>query len=178
MKNLGRCVFVIVFFFFFQGIALGARPIKIGVVDMNVLQQKSTAFKKVRDELKKKLDAMQQKLNVQKNALLKMEEDYRKQSMMLSLDAQEDKKTKLERKQRYYKYLFDDFNIEMKNAEQMAKQKISRQLSKILKKIAEDGHYTIIFERRTPGLLFYDDSVDVTNQVIKAYDSQKQQKQH
>jgi len=159
------------FFFLFQGIALGAGPLKIAVVDMNQLQQKSTSFKKVRADLEKKLKGMQQKLDAEKNALLKLEEDFKKQSMMLSLDAQEDKKNELERKRRYYKYLYEDFSIEMKNAEQNAKEKIGKELNDILKKIAERDAYTIIFERRTIGLLFYDDAIDITDQVVKAYDS-------
>ena len=174
MKNLERCILMIVFFFFFQGIALGAGPLKIAVVDMNQLQQKSASFKKVRGELEKKLKGMQQKLDAEKNALLKMEEDYKKQSMMLSLDAQEDKKNELDRKRRYYKYLYEDFTIEMKNAEQSAKEKIGKELNKILRKIAEKEGYTIIFERRTIGLLFYDDAIDITNEVVKAYDSPTQ----
>lgn len=173
MKNLESSVLMIVFFFFFQGVAMGAGPIKIAVVDMNELQQKSNSFKKVRTELQKKLKTMQQKLDAEKNNLLKLEEEFKKQSMMLSLDAQEDKKNELDRKRRYYKYLYEDFTIEMKNAEKSAKEKIGKELNKILKKIAEDQGYTIIFERRTIGLLFYDDAIDITDQVVKAYDSSK-----
>lgn len=174
MKNLERSVLLIVFFFFFQGIALGAGPIKLAVVDMSKLQQKSSSFKKVREDLEKKLKGMQQKLDTEKNALLKLEEEYKKQSMMLSLDAQEDKKNELERKRRYYKFLYEDFSIEMKNAEQSAKEKIGKELNKILEKIAEKEGYTIVFERRTIGLLFYDDAIDITDEVVKAYDSSKQ----
>ena len=171
MKNIRGCILVIGFFFIFQGVALGAGSLKIAVVDMNLLQLKSASFKKVRGVLEKKMKAMQQKLDTEKRALLKMEEDFKKQSMMLSLDAQEDKKNELEKKRRYYKYLYEDFTIEMKNFEKNAKSKIGNELNKVLKKIAADEGYSIIFERRTIGLLFYDDVIDITDKVIKSYDS-------
>ena len=36
--------------------------------------------------------------------------------------------------------------------------------------IAEKEAYTIILEKRTLGLVFYDDAIDLTEQVVKAYD--------
>lgn len=173
MKNIRRCILVIGFFFIFQGVALGAGPLKIGVVDMTLLQHKSAFFKKVRGTLEKKVTSMQQKLDAEKNALLKMEEDFKKQSMMLSLDAQTDKVAELEKKRRYYKYLYEDFSIEMQNIEKNAKARIGKELNNILRKIADDQGFSIIFERRTIGLLFYDDSIDITDQVIKTYDDMK-----
>jgi outer membrane protein len=147
--------------------------LKIAVVDMNQLQRKSASFKQVRGSLEKKLKSMQQKLDAEKNALLKMEENFKKQSMMLSLDAQEEKKAELEKKRRYYKYLYEDFTIEMQNLEKTAKTKIGKELNDILRKIAQDQGYSIIFERRTIGLLFYDNAIDITEQVVKAYDTLK-----
>jgi len=72
--------------------------VKIGVVDLQKLQKNSKAFQKASLSVKKKFDDMQQKLNDERTALAKLEEDFKKQTMMLSLDAQEDKKRELEKK--------------------------------------------------------------------------------
>ena len=40
-------------------------------------------------------------------------------------------------------------------------------------KIAKDGGYSLILERKSMGLIYADDSVDITDQVVKAYDSSK-----
>ena len=61
----------------------------------------------------------------------------------------------------------------MKNLEKNAKVRIGKELNDILRKIADDQGFSIIFERRTIGLLFYDDSIDITDQVIKTYDAIK-----
>lgn len=149
----------------------GAQNIKIGVLDTKEFQEKSVAFQVIREKLKGKFEGLQQKLETEKNALLKLEEDFRKQSMMLSLDAKDDKRNELEKKRRYYKYLYEDLTEQMKNAERDATRRVLLELEGVVKEIAKTGGYTIIMERGAPGLIYADDAVNITNQVIKAYDS-------
>ncbi|MCK7510660.1 MAG: OmpH family outer membrane protein [Desulfobacterales bacterium] len=122
--------------------------------------------------VKKKFDDMQQKLNDERTALAKLEEDFKKQSMMLSLDAQEDKKRELEKKQRHFKFMYDDFTQEMKETEMDAIKKVMKELEKIVEKMGEKEGYTIILERRTVGLLYFNSAVDLTDRVTDAYDKQ------
>lgn len=153
--------------------ALGASASKIAVVDMERLQKQSKAFQKERAKLKQKFDNMQKKLKDEQEAIRKLEEDYNKQSMMLSLDAKQDKKRELERKKRHYKYLYEDFTKEMKDEEEDATKAVGKSLEKILEKIAEKEGFIIILEKRTIGLIYYADAIDITNQVTEAYDKTK-----
>ncbi len=160
--------------FFFQHNALGANGSKIAVVDVQKLQKKSVAFRKTRSVLKKKFEALQQKLDQEKKALVQLEGDLKRQSLMLSLDAQEDKRRELEKKRRYYQYIYEDYTQDMKNTEIEATRKIGKDLEKIVQKIAEKEGYTIILERRTVGLLYYNDTIDITDLVTEEYDRMKQ----
>ena len=146
---------------------------KIGVVDIQKFQKKSKAFQGISGKLKKKFDAMQQKLDDERNSMIKLEDDFKKQSMMLSLDAQEDKKRELEKKRRYYKYIFEDLSQEMKEAESEATGEIGKELEKIVKKIAEKDGYTLILEKRTLGLIYFSEVIDITDRVVEAYDASK-----
>jgi len=148
-----------------------AQAIKIGVVDIQKFQKKSKAFQGTSAKLKKKFDALQQKLDDERNALIKLEEDFKKQSMMLSLDAQEDKKRELDKKRRYYKYLYEELTLEMKDLEQEATTDVGKELEKVVKKIAEKEAYTLILEKRTLGLIFYSNAIDLTDRVVDAYDA-------
>jgi len=150
--------------------AFGANPEKIGVVDLQAFQQNSRAFQRIRAKLKNQFDAMQEKIKQEQNALRKLEEDYKKQSMMLSLDAKEDKRREVEKKRRYIKYLSEDFSFEIKNAEKEATQNLLQELGKILEKIGKEQGYLLILERSTLGLLYYRDAIEMTDQVVKAYD--------
>lgn len=160
--------------FLFHGAAFAVEAPKIGVVDMQKFQKNSKAFQKIRAQIQKKFQEMQKKLDQEKTALRKLEEEYKKQSMMLSLDAQEGKKRELEKKRRYYKYLQDDFTKELKATEVDTMNRIMNELEGIIKQIGEKGGYTLILERRALGLIYYDNAIDITDQVTEAYDKMKQ----
>ena len=110
MKNFFRFVFVIMIVLGFQHSALAQDNFKVGVVDIQKIQEESLAFEKERNKLQQVLEAKQKELVAEENALRKLEEDYQKQSMMLSLEAQEEKRREYDAKSRYYEYLkADDF---------------------------------------------------------------------
>ena len=170
MKHLLRLTLGMLIIFFFQLNAMGADTHKIAVVDMQEFQKKSRKFQKTSEDLKKKYDAMKQKLEDERTALRKLEEEFRKQSMMLSFDAKEDKKRELEKKSRYYKYLYDDYTQEMKYDEQEATKKIGTALGEIVKKIGEKHGYVLIIKKRTSGLIYFNEAIDITDLVAKEYD--------
>jgi outer membrane protein len=147
-----------------------AETIKVGVVDIQEFQNKSKAFQKIKVDLKKKFDALQQKLDQEKAALIKLEEEFKKQGMMLSLDAKEDKKRELEKKSRYYKYLYEDLTDEMKDAEVEATKRVGKELEKVVEKIGGAEGYTVILEKRTLGLVYFNSAIDITARVTEAYD--------
>ncbi len=141
MKRLAGLVIGLMVVFLLEGYAQAAQAagatVKIGVVDLQKFQKNSKSFQKIGSVVKKKFDDMQNKLDQERDALSKLEDEFKKQSAMLSLDAQEDKKKELEKKRRYYKYLYDEFTQEMKDTEVEAIKKIMQELEKVVAKIAE-----------------------------------------
>jgi outer membrane protein len=170
MKGLIYAVLALLTLVFLQPAPVAAQAVKIGVVDLQKLQKNSKTFQKASASVKKKFDDMQQKLNDERNALAKLDEELKKQSMMLSLDAQEDKKRELEKKQRHFKFMYDEFTQEMKETEVDAIKKVMKDLEKIVEDIGKKEGYTIILERRTLGLLYFNNAIDLTDRVTEAYD--------
>ena len=157
-----------------QHTALAENISKIAVVDIQGLQSQSKAFQKQRAKLKNKFDVMQKKLKEEEEAIRKLEQDFNKQSMMLSLDAKQDKRRELERKKRHYKYIYEDYAQEMKEAEKEATKRVGKDLEKILEKMALEQRFILILEKRTIGLIYYADAIDITDQVTEAYDKMQQ----
>jgi len=175
MKRFLLCLICICFVSVWVSDGFAAQPTsyKIGVVDIQKFQKKSKNFQAIGNKVKKKFDTMQQKLDDERNSLIKLEEDFKKQSMMLSLDAQEDKKRELEKKRRYYKYIFEELSQEMKDLEAETTGDIGKELEKVVKKIADKEGYTLILEKRTLGLIYFSDVIDITDRVVEAYDASK-----
>jgi outer membrane protein len=175
MKPTIKLVFAFLLVTLFQAHALAAESLKFAIVDFQAFQQKSKAFQKIGAGYQKKIDEMKKKFDTEQESLKKLEDDFRKQSMMLSLDAQADKKRELERKRRFNKYLYDDLTMEVKSLEMQASDKVGRELEKVINKIAQEEGYHLVFRRGTPGLLFYDDAFEITDKVVETYDKMMKQ---
>jgi len=176
MKNVLRVILIITMtFFLITPVVCGADspPTKIAVVDVKKLQSVSKRFQAIRAQLQKKVDELQQKLNEQKEDLMKIESEFQKQSLMLSLDAQVDKQKELKKKRLYLEYLYKDYSQQMKDAEMEIGQKLGLELKGIVKKIVAEKGLVLVLEKGTPGLVAYDDAIDITDTVIKAYDAVK-----
>jgi len=173
MKFIGKAVIMCFCVLIFSASAYCAENLVIGVVDLQRCITESAEGKKIYQELKKKKDEMQKKLDVRQEELLKMKEEIEKQSMMLSVDAREDKEKTYERKRREFKYYYDDLSEEMMKAEQEARKGILVELEKVVAEMGEKGKYSMIFERRSGGLMYSDKAIDITDEVLKAFDQPK-----
>lgn len=170
MKKVFVLAIVLAAVCFFRASLVSAQTVKIAVIDLEKFQKTSKSFQKSGAVFKKKLVDLQTKLDDERNAVTKLEEEFKKQSMMLSLDAQEDKRRELEKKRRYYKYLYDEFSQEMKETEAESIKKVMEELEKVVARIGQKEGYTLIVEKRTPGLIYFNKATDITDQVIEAYD--------
>ncbi len=153
--------------------AMAASNNKIGVVDLQRCIQETDEGKKIYQELKTKKDEMQRRLDEKQDELLRLKEELEKQSMMLSVDAKEDKQKDFERKGREFKYMYDDLSEEMRKAEAEAKKDILQDLETVVTRIGENDKYQVIFERRSSGIMFIDNAIDITDEVIKAYNQMR-----
>jgi outer membrane protein len=174
MKNLFLFVFLSIIVLGFHHSALAQSSIKVGVVDIQEVEQKSLAFEKERAKLQKQIEGMQKTLTDEQNALRKLQEDYQKQSMMLSLDAQEDKRMEYESKARHYNYLVEDTQATVKQLRDSATARLYNELIGVVREIGLKEGYTIILQKRGTDLLYNDGAVDITAEVISAYDKASQ----
>jgi outer membrane protein len=174
MKDHLWLISALAVFCLFPVSAIGADSAKFGVVDLQKCITESIEGKRVFMELKKKKDTMQEKLDKKQNELLSIKEELDKQSMMLSVDAQEDKKKDFERMSREFKFLYEDLSEEMRKAETEARKKILDELEEVVGDIGKRNNYVLIFERRSSGIMSFDNKIDITDEVIKAYDRKKQ----
>jgi len=170
MKKIGLLFLSFSLLFCLQTHTVWAGGVKIGVLDMQKLQQNSVRFQKIREGLKLRFNALQMKLDGERAQIAKIEEELRKQSMMLSLDAKEDKEMELGKRTRHYKYMYGEVTQEMKDAEFEATRKVGKEIEKVVEKIAQKEGYTIILEVGTMGLIYSDDAIDITKQITEAYD--------
>ena len=174
MKHLISLIVGVAFLLSFQLNGYSAESLKIAVVDLQKLQRESTGFKKLSETYAKKLEPKKNELDREKESLRALEEEMKKQNMMLSLDAKESKMKEHGKKSRRLKYLENELLQELKEAEMEVKRSLLIDISKIVGEIGKKENYTVILEKGSSGFLYSSDSVDITDQVTKAYDQMKQ----
>ncbi|MBW2119101.1 MAG: OmpH family outer membrane protein, partial [Deltaproteobacteria bacterium] len=146
---------------------------KDGIEDLQKSIQESIESKKAKDKLQTKKDDMQKKLDKRQNKLLELKKELEKQSMMLSMDAKEDKAKEFERQRREFKYFYDDISNQMRKAETDVRKVLLGDLEKVVGDIGAKGDFTLIFERRSSGIMYLKNTIDITDEAIKAYDLTK-----
>jgi outer membrane protein len=166
MKRLIVSIFIIAAIFVFQRSSLAAGASKIGIINLQRCISESNEGKRISESLQKEIATMQQKYDKAQKDLAELQKEIEKQSLMLSLDAKENKRKEYSKKSRELNYLNEDLSEEASKAEQNAKIRVMQVLSTIVSNIAKQGNFDLILELSGAGVLFASDALDITDQVI------------
>ena len=50
-----------------------------------------------------------------------------------------------------------------------------KELGRVIEKIGSEENFTLIIEKRAGGVLYWADSIDITEKVIRAYEQMKEE---
>jgi outer membrane protein len=156
-------------------IVLGEDFVRIGLVDIQRCLNESKEGQKAIKLLKKRDDVLKRQLDTRQKELLELRRELEKQAMMLSMDAQEDKRRLIARKTRELEYLYKDLNEEMRRAQKKEEKRVLKEIGKVIEKIGSEENYTLIIEKRAGAVLYRVKSIDITEKVIRAYDQMKEE---
>jgi len=145
---------------------------RIGYVDLQRILARSQAGVQAREQLEKDKVGMQKQLDGHKVELDKLRDELEKKGQLLSADARRDKQDQLERKLRDAQRLAGDLEKELQKKEQTMGAKILRELEGIFTRVGKEKGYALILERRQAGVVYGAPEVDVTEEVIKAFDDE------
>jgi outer membrane protein len=145
---------------------------RVGYVDLQRILARSQAGMQAREQLEKEKVGMQKQLDGHKVELDKLRDELEKKGQLLSADARRDKQDQLERKLRDAQRLAGDLEKELQKKEQTMGTKILRELEGIFTKVGKEKGYAVILERRQAGVVYGAPEVDVTEEVIKAFDDE------
>ena len=144
---------------------------KIAVVDLQRALEETEDGKKAKNKLKTDFDKKQKELDEKQEELKKMKDDFDKKSALMKEDAkqkmQQDMQQRLMQLQETYARLQGD--LQKKEAE--ATRGILAKLSAVVQKIAERENFVMVLERSS-SVVYGKPALDITNEVIRTYNSQ------
>ena len=144
--------------------------VKIGIINPQVVLQNSTKGKAVIERLRslnmskqKKYEAMQKEIDTLEKEVL---------SPALNQDARDKKNMDLQNKRIEIKRFAEDAQKESMAQQQKEFESLQRDLMPIIEKIAKGEGFSLVLDLNTAGVTYFEPAIDITEQVIKAYDAE------
>jgi len=147
--------------------------IKIGSVDMQKAVNECNAGKEAKKVLTKEVEKFQRLIAEKQKELQEMKGSLEKQGLMLTPEARAAREKEFQTKLRDSQRWGEDIQNELNQKRIEMERNISISLIKVAQEIGVNEGYTLILQKNETIVLFASKPIDITDQVIKAYDVQK-----
>jgi outer membrane protein len=154
------------------GSSEAATMLKVAVVDLQGALNATSEGLAAKETLKKKHVAKQERVDKMKAELDTMEEKIK--SPVISEEAQAELKDKYRQKKGQLIEYVTLAKEEEDRENQQLSARILEGLIKIAQEIAKTDNYTIVFEKSGSGVVYFEDSMDITERVVKIYNERYQ----
>jgi outer membrane protein len=153
--------------------AAAREDVRIGYVDLQRAIFSSNPGKEARRSLDERTDKLKKDLEKKQEEVRTIKAEFDKQSAILSPDARAEKERDLQRRIRELERLKQDSEDELNRRDQELSKRILGEVREVVRQIGGKGNYTLILERNAAGVLYAANGVDLTEEVIKAYNASK-----
>jgi outer membrane protein len=150
-----------------------AADFKIGYVDMQRALNGSEAGKEAKEQLAARLKKYQDEINVKQDELKKLKDELEKQGMLLSETARAAKEKDYQQKLKEFQRFTKDAQDELQGKDEELTRKIIEEMDKVIKEYGRKNGYTFILVKNDNLMLYVDDKVDLTDDVLKLFNSSR-----
>ncbi len=145
-----------------------AAEMKIAYVDLQKALIECDAGKAAKISMGKKVKEFQATAQERQQNLKNLNEELEKKKLMLAADAKAEKERDYQQQAKDFQRFVKDAQEELQREEARLGRNILEGLSKVIKDLGDKEGYILVLERSN-GVLYADDSIDVTDKVIAAY---------
>ena len=150
-----------------------ANEVRIGYVDIQRAIFGSNAGREARKALDERTERLKKDFERRGEEARRLEAEYLKQSAVLSPDARTEKERELQVKRRELQRLQQDYEEELNRKDAELSKRILGEVREVVKQVGGKGSYTLILEKNSAGVLYAANGIDLTDEVIKAYNASK-----
>jgi outer membrane protein len=157
--------------FWVFGTLAHATELKIGCVDMQRALNESEAGKKAKVVMESAYGKFQSEIAERRNELQAFHDNLQRQGLMLSEKVKQEKERDYQNKLKEFKRWGEDRQAELKQKEMELTKATLKGLAITVKKLGEEEKFTVILEKNEAILLYTSEAVDLTDRVIKIFNS-------
>jgi len=140
-----------------------AADVKIGVVDMPSLLQKSPQAQAASQEMAKKFDNRKKDLMAEQDKIKNLQDQLSKNGAVMSANQLQDAQSQLDELQRDFSRKQSDYMDDVNMERNAALSRLQQEVLKAVQEFAQEKKYNLIVG---DGVFYKDNSVDVTDQVL------------
>lgn len=154
--------------------ALAADPVRVGVMDQQLVIEKSKAGKRALEELKAYSATRQKIINSDDQELKELEQAI--QDGKLSETAKQEKQNQFQSKLEAYQRRLADFNREIQQKQREMVTEYAKKVQDAAQAVAQKEGYIAVIDRGNEAVvrivIYHQPGLDVTEQVVKEFDRQ------
>lgn len=151
--------------------AFAADAAKIGVVSFEKIIKESSAGKVMQKDLKANFEQLQAKLQAEEKKVKDMSAALEREALVLSAEKKLERQRELRDKADDLKKMNADYTQEIRILQNKKINQIQKEIFEISNKLGKAQGYLLIIEKKTAGVIYAADKVDITDEVIKEYNS-------
>ena len=144
--------------------------LKVGYVDLQQALNVSTAGKKAKEGFKAEVGRMEQRLEKRRTRVEKLKGELEKKALLLRDEERAALQRDYRNELRDFERLYKDSQEELKLRDRELTARILIELRHVVNELGEQGSYSVILEGNNTVVLYGSKSIDLTENVIKAYD--------
>jgi outer membrane protein len=144
---------------------------KLGVIDVERILTDSVRGKKALEELTKLRDQKNADLQSKRTEVEQLRNRFAESRLTLADDKLAEMERQLEDRSLELRRLQDDAQREVQKKQQEEFGRIESEVMPLIQSVGKESGFTLIFNKFQGGLIFADDSVDITDLVIQRFDA-------
>jgi len=148
-----------------------AGPMRIGVINVERLVQESALGKEAFNRVKKLNDQKKDEGDKLQKELRDMEQKLADQGTSLADDKREALQKSYQEKAIAFKRFQDDANRDLEAAQKKELSELERRVFPVINQVGKDKGFTMIFNKFQSGLVYADDAIDITDEVLKLFNT-------
>ncbi len=144
-----------------------AQMVGIAIVDTTRAAANSKEGKAAEQVLKDLRDRKREEFGPKDEKLKRLRDEYETQRFVLSKEALQERELELLKMQRGLERDLEEAQEEFEIEQRKLMQPILKSILRVVNEVARDKGYGVILEKTSPGVLFYSDQLDITDEVIQ-----------
>jgi outer membrane protein len=172
-RSTGKKILLVLFVAGLVSLGYAQQPMKVGVVDSQLVLEKSQEGKRVTTQLEAKNKTLQEDLARLDDKIRDLETRLNTQRLTLTQEALTNLMADLDKQKTARTRFVEDSRRELNDLTQRLFQRLQTELRPIISEVGKEKNLDLIFDIGGSGIIYFNPAVDLTAEVIQKYDASK-----